>query len=273
MKKVIIQGLITVALFLAIWVTFQQVNWMKIFKVNDAKENIESQLGNFFWKYFKENNEDNNDTFATKTLDSLVNIICQSNDIDTSNIKLHLLNSNEVNAFALPDGHLVIYTGLIEKCDKPEELCGVLAHELAHIQLNHIMKKLLKEMGLTVLTSVTTGNAGNQTVKEVAKLISSTAFDRNLEKEADINSVNYLINAKINPAPFADLMYKLSIETDGNLKYLTWLSTHPASEERANYIIDLIKEKGTQDYETVISNKDWNTLKANLSSSVITIED
>ncbi len=78
----------------------------------------------------------------------MVNVLYKVNDIDRDKIKVHLLFKDEVNAFALPDGHLVIFSGLILESENPEELSGVLAHELAHIELNHVMTKLMREVGL-----------------------------------------------------------------------------------------------------------------------------
>jgi Zn-dependent protease with chaperone function len=64
-------------------------------------------------------------------------------------IPLHfnVVRSSEVNAFALPNGHLIVYSGLISNSENQEEFCGVISHEIAHIILNHVMKKLVKEIG------------------------------------------------------------------------------------------------------------------------------
>ena len=80
------------------------------------------------------------------------------------------------NAFALPGGHLVLYTGLINASDNFEEVTGVIGHELAHIELNHVMKRLVREIGLSALISMTTGESNPQVVLETAKLLSSSAF-------------------------------------------------------------------------------------------------
>ena len=101
---------------------------------------------------------------------------------DREIIKVHVLNKDEINAFALPNGHLIIYSGLINNSGNQEELTGVICHEIAHIELNHVMKKLIKEIGLSVLISMTTGKGGSEIIKETAKMLSSSAFDRKLEK-------------------------------------------------------------------------------------------
>ena len=171
---------------------------------------------------------------------------------------------DEINAFALPNGHLVIYSGLILNADNQDELAGVICNEIAHIELNHVMKKLTKEIGLSVLISITTGNGGTEVIKQTLKILSSSAFDRSLEKEADMKAVDYLVNANINPNNFANFLYKIS-ETDSNIEsYITWVSTHPESNERANYIIEQSKGKLKQ-FKSILSNDTWNTLKKELN--------
>lgn len=260
MKKTIIQGLIIILLFGGTWYTLTQINWMKIFKVHQVTNKTEEKLGELFWEVYKNSEKEIKNTHVVNSIDSIVAHICKSNKIDKKSIQFHVLNKDEVNAFALPNGHLIIYSGLINSSENQDELTGVICHEIAHIQLNHVMKTLVKEIGLSVLISMTTGNGEAEIIKETAKMLSSTAFDRNLEKEADIKAVDYLTTANVNPAPFANFLYKLSdIETDVT-RYLSWISTHPDSKERAEYIVEYSKDKPTN-YEPIITIDTWEKLK------------
>ena len=90
-------------------------------------------------------------------------------------------------------------------------------------------------MGYSVLISITTGDAGGGAIKELLGMLSSTAYDRKLEKDADLKAVEYLKNAGISPNGFADFLYRLG-DKDGSLGNLSWISTHPDSKERAKYI-------------------------------------
>jgi predicted Zn-dependent protease len=240
-----------------------KIDWLTVFKVQKVTNKTEEKLGNLFWEIFQKTEKENKNPFVVNTIDSIVTQICTANKIQREIVKVHILNKDDINAFALPNGHLIVYTGLIINSDNQEELSGVICHEIAHINLNHVMKKLVKEIGLSVLISMTTGNGGSEVIKETAKLLSSSAFDRSLEKEADIKAVDYLIKAKINPNPFADFLFKLSeIENDAT-QYLTWISTHPDSKERAEYIIEYSKDKKSN-YSALISIATWEKLKENL---------
>lgn len=260
MKKILLQLLILTAIFLGLWFALKQIDWMKLFRVEKATKATEEKLGEIMWEIFRA--ADNEITYqqTLTPLDSILTKICEANHIDRSKIKLHLLEKNEVNAFALPGNHLVVYSGLVLQSENPSELAGVMAHEVAHIQLQHVMKKLVKEVGLSVLISITMGDGGGEVVRETARMLSSKAYDRNLEKEADIKAADYLINAEIHPEEFANFLYKLSEGEENTLSPLTWMSTHPESKERAQYIIEHIKNTEITT-SSLLSNKSWKQLR------------
>lgn len=263
MKKVIIQGLAIIILFFSFWLVLRQFDWVTLFRVEKVTNKTEEKLGELFWDIFKKTEKENNIPFVVKTVDSLVDKICFANEIDRNLIKVHILDKEDVNAFALPDGHLIIFSGLILASENQEELCGVICHEIAHIRLNHVMKKLAKEVGLSALISMTAGNVGVEIITETAKLLSSSAFDRDFEKDADIKAVDFLVKAKIDPEPFVNFLYKLSINEDELSEYFTWISTHPESKERAEYIIEYSQDKKAI-YSPVIGKDTWKSLNENL---------
>jgi predicted Zn-dependent protease len=264
MKKIIIQGAITILLFFGTWFALTQIDWVKVFKIQKVTDNTEQKLGELFWEIFKKTEKENKNIHVVNSIESIVTQICKSNKIDRETIKIHVLNKDEINAFALPNGHLIVYSGLILNSDNQEELIGVICHEIAHIELNHVIKKLVKEIGLSVLISTTTVSGGSEIIKETAKMLSSSAFDRSLEKEADIKAVDYLVSAKVNPEPFANFLYKLSNKEHDATEYLKWISTHPDSKERAEYIIEYSKNKLT-DYKPILSTETWEKLKIELN--------
>lgn len=260
MKKLFFESLVVILLFFTIWYLFSLIKWDSIFNTKNITINTEEKLGNMFWDLIKKSEKVNNDIYVVSTIDSLVNHICVSNNISNDELKVHILESNEINAFALPNKHLIIYTGLIKRVDECEELSGVICHEIAHIELNHVMKKLIKEVGLSVLISITMGEKGIQVIKETLNSLSSKAFDRSIEKEADLKAVDYLINSKINPDYFANFLFKLSLKDYELIKTMDWLSTHPNSEDRSIYINDYCK-KMNKTNKPVIKNNTWNELR------------
>lgn len=261
MKKIFFQGFSLVVLFFAAWFALRQVDWMAFFKVEQATESLEEKLGDLFSEIFGKN--ELYSSKVTAPVDSILTRLCTENGIDRDKIKLHIVENDEVNAFALPDKHLVVFSGLILAAQNEAELSGVIGHELAHIQLDHVMKKLVKELGLSVLISMTAGGGG-EVIRETAKMLSSSAFDRELEREADIRSVDYMTKADIRPEPFADFLFRLSTEESEISKSLTWISTHPDSKDRAEYIIGYSKNKRGKN-RPVLSAKTWEDLKERLA--------
>jgi beta-barrel assembly-enhancing protease len=258
-KKTILQGVIVVAAFLLIWFGFSQFDFMKTFRVRERTENMEQKLGDMIWDEIQETETVITNDTIVKQLDGLLKPICEANGIDRDSLKVHIIKKDEINAFALPNNHLVVYTGLIEDCKRQEALQGVLGHEIAHIEKNHVMKKLSKEIGYSVLLTAAGGTKGGQMARELLSTLSSSAYDRSLEKEADITSVKYLLEANIDPRPMADFMYQMAQDSNMN-KHMYWIADHPESEERAKYILDYIKGKKLKSKPT-ISDKDWKAFK------------
>ena len=262
MKKIIFQILFLVALFLSAWYILSRINWVELFEIEEHSNKTEKALGNLYWEMIKQSENVITNKNITEPIDSILFQICNANHIDIEDIHLHIVENSQVNAFALPNKHLIIYTNLIFASDNQNELAGVICHELAHIELNHIMKKMIKEVGLAVIFSMTTGNNNGQIIKETIQLLSSTAFDRDLEQEADLKAIEYLNNAKVNPKEFANFLFKLSKKESSIQQKLTWISTHPNSEDRAKYIIEQSK---TGDYQDIISPESWQQIIAELN--------
>jgi beta-barrel assembly-enhancing protease len=257
MKKIILQLAIVIGIFFGLWFVLSRVNWMKLFRIEKITKTTEEKLGDLFWEMYKD--KEIMDTVITKPVDSILSRICESNKIDKSAIKLHIVDIEEVNAFALPNDHIVINKGLIADAKDEAELAGVLGHELAHLQEKHVMKKLVKEFGLSVLISVTTGGGGGE-VAEIARMLSSTAYDRKLEREADMRSVDYMVNSKLPPDHLANFLYRLGQDSPDDLRYLTWISTHPDSRERGEYIVQYSKGKA-KELDPVLYGSTWRQMK------------
>lgn len=263
MRRIILQGLILIASFILTWLLLRQINWTTIFDVENNTRKTEEKLGDLFFDIIRKQDRIIDTAFVTEAVDSIVEKICSGNSIDRDRIKLHIVDNDDINAFALPDGHIIVYSGLISGSDSDEELAGVICHEIAHIELGHVMKKLIKELGLSVLFSATTGSSNTEMLKEAAKMLSSTSFDRNLEREADLKAVDYMINSGIDPEPFAGFLFRLTSGPGNDFSYPAWISTHPDAEERSRYIIDYAENAADdKTFQSVVNGQTWEKIKA-----------
>jgi len=266
MRKILLEFLLFVFLLFSVWFLLSKVDWMTIFRVEKATQNMEEKVGDLFWKFLKKSENEITADSIIAPVDSILYRICIKNKIDRKGIKFHLVRKDEINAFAFPNNHLVLYSGLINGCENEAELCGVLCHEIAHMEKRHIMNKLIKDFGLSVLVSMSAGNGNSEMIKAAIKRLSSNAYDRTLESEADMTAVEYLFQANIDPEPFANFLYRLSDKDINSPVQLQWISTHPDSKERAGKIIETIKNR-TIIKTPIIGESSWNLLLKRLKES------
>lgn len=154
--------------------------------------------------------------------------------------KLVFRDSGDIgpNAFALPDGTIVVTDALVELAENDEQIHAVIAHEIGHVIHRHGLRRVIQSTGLSVMMVVVTGDvvsAANLAAAVPAILLESS-YSRDMETEADQYALSYL---KVHgPAPhnFADIMTRLDewqserIEDDSGIP--DFLSSHPATEER-----------------------------------------
>jgi len=243
MKKASIQFILLAAFFFVAWLLFGEIDFVDRFHIEQLTKDNERKLGEFILDAVKQGHREIESDSVQTFVDSIKQRLCKSNGINDSSITIHILLQDDINAFALPGRHLVVYTGLIRYCNSPEELSGVLAHEIGHMEHGHVMKKLTKDAGLSMLTTIAGGNSSGTIGREMVKLLSSSAFDREQETEADISAVHFMAKANIDPENLANLLFRLSQDKNEILQRLAWLSTHPNSQDRAAEILKLRKQE------------------------------
>lgn len=258
--KILSQFLLLVALFLGLYCGLSQVNWVAVLKIEQHTRKTEQQLGDLLWESVSSSEQVIQERRIQQPLDSLVHLLCRANGIGRT-IKVHVLQSEEVNAFALPGNHLVVLSGLIDACDNEAELLGVLGHEIAHMEQKHVMKKLAKEIGLSVLLSAGTGGNNPVVLRKAVQTLSSSAYDRKLEAEADKTSVAYLLKAGADPEGLAFFLDKIALlQSEKGSQYPEWLDTHPDSAKRAAQIRQSLAGK-TYSKNNLTAPLYWEALK------------
>lgn len=136
-----------------------------------------------------------------------------------------------INAFAAPGGFVVVHSALVGQSGSPEELAGVMAHEMQHVLKRHSTKALLQDLSLQVLIAAWTGDAGGlDLVLETAGDLGKLRFSRQAETEADLEGLRMLAAARI--APGGMVAFLKSLEKLDLPEGLTYLSTHPSSADR-----------------------------------------
>ena len=243
MRKAIVQFLILVAGFLMTWLLLSRINYISQDQMDHLTAEQEKKLGKLLLDGLRQSNDEIRRDSVNIVVNDLLEKICSANKIDKGKIHVRVFEDNDVNAFALPGDQLIILTGLVQYCKTPEELAGIMAHEISHIERDHVMKKLVKEVGIAMLFAITAGKGSFGIIRELLQTVSSRAFDREQETEADLYAVKLLSKAKINPNGLSDFLFRLSQEKDEIADDLLIISTHPGSSDRAAAILEEIKKQ------------------------------
>ena len=159
--------------------------------------------------------------------------------------EFHVAEDKSLNAFALPGGVIVVNTGLIAATTRPEELAGVLAHEVQHVELRHSIRGMVKDLGLRGLFAFVTGDLGGSLLGEAAVGLASLKFSRDDESQADQAAVDALMAAEIDPSGLPAFFQIMLEQGDAPAAFL---STHPSSADREAALRARLPAAGTKAY-------------------------
>lgn len=159
--------------------------------------------------------------------------------------QFHLANDAVVNAFALPGGIVVVNSGLIAATRRPEELAGVLAHEIQHVEQRHTLQAIVKKLGLRAVWMLITGDLSTGVMGEAALQLSELKFSRDAEAQADAGGFRSLVKLGIDPSGMADFFEVLEKQA---VEPPPFLSTHPASASRAAALRSLSQSLGDRKF-------------------------
>lgn len=149
--------------------------------------------------------------------------------------RFHVIRNDEVNAFALPGGQIVVFTGLLTKAATPEQVAGVLAHEISHATLRHGVRSLARAAGIRYGFSLIFGDASGLLgyAEQGAVLAVIQSYSREQENDADAEGVRMLRAAGIDPRGLGDFFETIRHEDDNHFPgVVQWLNSHPDAEER-----------------------------------------
>jgi predicted Zn-dependent protease len=178
---------------------------------------------------------------------------------DLPPFRLTVYDTPIVNAFALPGGRIAVFSNLIATADTPEEVAGVVAHEIGHVASRHSEAQLVRAVGLQILLSLASGGTGGDHLGELASVLTILRYSRDAEREADDYAQDTMTKARIDPLGLKHFFEKIQ-KLDGDSSILgdlgSMLSTHPMTQER----IDDIKPLDGPS-RPVLNSEDWAALR------------
>jgi predicted Zn-dependent protease len=159
-----------------------------------------------------------------------------------------VVNSDQINAFAVPGGYIYITQGLLFRMGNEAQLAGVLGHESGHIAHRHSVKQIEKArgaQGLTIIAGVAGAIFGVGGVGDITGLVAGLSlmkYGRDQEREADFSGLQYMSSAGYNPNGLVQLMSILQ-SASGGKKPPEFLSTHPNPGNRIEYLTETIQKR------------------------------
>ena len=163
------------------------------------------------------------------------------------------------NAFALPGGQILVTRGLLRFAESPDEVAGVLAHEMGHVIHRHATAAMIEGLGLAFLFGVLLGDFGAGAVGWAGEHLVGATFRREAEAEADGSALDLLARAGLPSRGLADFFERLERESGETPSYLHLLSTHPTNESRRRRFANAATD-ATADAPS-LGEADWRSLR------------
>ena len=221
----------------------------------------ETQLGRFVQQEFTNNENVCENTELADTLNSIMATLITPIKDRPYQFQITVVDSPLVNAMAAPGGYLIVFRGLLQDTDTPEELAGVLAHEIQHVMLRHGMRLIVQHLSMAVIIAALSGDASGMLSYglQAAQTLQTLSYSREAENQADERGLALLQQAGINPEGMMSFFEKLSHKHEDTSPF-RYFSTHPPTTERRNHLEELASAHSIQ-YQEFSFEQDWETLR------------
>tara|TARA_Y100000589_G_scaffold180313_1_gene170681 strand:- start:1916 stop:2986 length:1071 start_codon:yes stop_codon:yes gene_type:complete len=200
-------------------------------------ESFDKLIGNTFMKTFIRENDI--DTAKTRYLKQFAGQL----DLKNKNpLRFTVVKSKEVNAFALPNGQIILFSAILENMESYEELVALLGHEASHVNYRHSIKMLCRNLAGYMIVSLIFSDANSvmASLADNAQQLNSLSYSRSFEQEADEKGLDILMHNNINPNGMVKLFEQLEKRNKTSIPKM--ISSHPLTKERIDNMKKIISE-------------------------------
>lgn len=196
-------------------------------------------------------------------LESIVTRLSRGMPDSRYRIRLTVLDRPAINAFALPGGHVVVFRGLLEATETPEQLAAVLAHEFQHIYKQHSTRAMIEQVSTSFLIAAVSGDftGGLAYGIEGARVLGMLRYSRLHEDEADREGLRLLQAAGIDPAEMIAFYRIMEAQDPHDVAASSYLSTHPNTNDRIERLMVLAGAPPPHPVK-LLSLEEWKDLRS-----------
>jgi Zn-dependent protease with chaperone function len=171
-------------------------------------------------------------------------------------LKVAVLDRSEINAFALPGGYVYVFRGLVDRAEAPDELAGVIAHEIGHVAHRDGTRAILEAAGLSFLFGTLLGDFGGGTAVVFAtRFVLKSSYSREAEASADLYGANLMTRIDGDPRALGAILLRIAGKPGGIANFLL---DHPQASQRAAAIEKVGRPARTA---MLVDEGEWAALK------------
>ena len=254
----------------------------------------EEKLGqDYFQTLFKKSIKEP-DPQVGKALDAISKRLLTAVPDQPYHFRIHVHPSKMVNAMALPGGTIVVFQGLINATETPEELAGVLAHEFQHVLKRHSTRNIIRSEAINLFGMIISGNSDSMTnvILQAGSVLEHLRYSRQLESQADAEGMKMMLATHVDPRGMIRVFEKLEEEQHRQLEsmkkdkksadsekkdsaekdskktdkkgitlpeWTNYLSTHPEGNDRVE-VLKKLSEHSVQKPRPLLPGFDWKSM-------------
>jgi Zn-dependent protease with chaperone function len=198
-----------------------------------------------------------NEAAGQAAFSKLVDTLRKSADMDFQ-VESSVLSTPIPNAFALPGGKVYLLNGLLAKAENPDEIAGVLAHELGHVKHRDGVRELIYNSGTSFLIGLLFGDVtGSSAVIITSRSLVTSSYSRDAEQNADTLSIEVMQKLGRSPKAMGELLFRVTGKEDD--KGLSILASHPMTEDRLKRMSDADRPASGP---PLLTAAEWSALKS-----------
>ena len=257
---------VLIAIPLAIWGVWRMFHGAVDATVDALPYSVDEAIGESVWEEMDVGGPKVEDETVNAAIQAIIDRLQPYSDLPEAEFTFAVVENDVANAFALPGGYMVVFTGLILRADSPEQVAGVIAHEMAHVTHRHGLRRMAHSVGLWAGLSLVFGNVDALTGMALSlfQLGTVNGYSQDQETDADLEGAEMLIAARIDPRGLAGFFEMMKAEYGDVPDALAWTSTHPQHDSRVAAILAYEREHGAGvEYEPI--DVDWEAVCAALA--------